>query len=214
VKIILMGAPGSGKGTQADILKEYFNIPHISTGEIFRENIKNGTELGKKAKKFIDEGKLVPDELTCDLVFNRLKNHDCKRGFILDGFPRTINQAVILDQYTLKEGMEIDKVVNIHVPDEVVIRRLSGRRVCSGCSKSYHIVYEKPQVEGICDECGSQLIQRKDDTAETIKARLITYHDSSEQVIGFYQEKGMLAVVQGDNDSEEVFKDILRALEG
>lgn len=212
MKIILMGAPGSGKGTQAEFLKNKLGIPHISTGEIFRENMKNNTDLGKRAGEYIVKGLLVPDEVTCDMLFNRLEEEDCKNGYILDGFPRTIHQAVILDKQLTAKGYAIDKVINIHVPDENVIRRLSGRRVCSNCGATYHIDYEKPTKEGLCDVCGSALIQRKDDSPDTIKARLVTYHQSSEPLIGYYKEKGLLAVIDGTRDVDHVSQDILTAL--
>ena len=212
MKIILMGAPGSGKGTQAELLMDHLGIPHISTGEIFRENMKKKTQLGQKAGEYIVKGLLVPDEVTCEMLFDRLEDDDCKGGFILDGFPRTINQAQILDNYLNQKGYEIDKVVNIDIPDESVIRRLSGRRVCSICSTTYHVEYDKPKKEGVCDSCHSPLIQRKDDSPETIKARLVTYHESSEPLIGYYKQKCRLAVVDGTRDINEISQDIIALL--
>jgi len=172
MRLVLLGAPGAGKGTQAVVISQKYNVPHISTGDIFRSNIKNGTELGRKAKEYIDKGLLVPDELTVDIVKDRISQPDCKAGFILDGFPRTIYQAERLDEILKELNVELDCALNIYVPDEEIIKRMSGRRVCSKCGMSYHIVYNQPKVENICDSCNGELIQRDDDKEETVIQRL------------------------------------------
>lgn len=181
MRLIMLGAPGAGKGTQAAKVAESLHIPHISTGDIFRANIKNGTELGKKAKAFMDAGKLVPDELTCDLVADRLAQSDCSEGFILDGFPRTIPQAEALEEVLTKLGTKIDYAVNIDVPDEAIVSRMSGRRACVGCGATYHIVYNPPRTENVCDVCGQTLILRDDDKPETVQTRLKVYHDQTQR---------------------------------
>ena len=212
MRLIMLGAPGAGKGTQAAKVAESLHIPHISTGGIFRANIKNGTELGKKAKAFMDAGKLVPDELTCDLVADRLAQSDCSEGFILDGFPRTIPQAEALEEVLTKLGTKIDYAVNIDVPDEAIVSRMSGRRACVGCGATYHIVYNPPKTENVCDVCGQTLILRDDDKPETVQTRLKVYHDQTQPLIDFYSGKGALVTVDGTMGLEDVFKAILKAI--
>ena len=212
MRLIMLGAPGAGKGTQAAKVAESLHIPHISTGDIFRANIKNGTELGKKAKAFMDAGKLVPDELTCDLVADRLAQSDCSEGFILDGFPRTIPQAEALEEVLTKLGTKIDYAVNIDVPDEAIVSRMSGRRACVGCGATYHIVYNPPRTENVCDVCGQTLILRDDNKPETVQTRLKVYHDQTQPLIDFYSGKGALVTVDGTMGLEDVFKAILKAI--
>ena len=212
MRLIMLGAPGAGKGTQAAKVAESLHIPHISTGDIFRANIKNGTELGKKAKAFMDAGKLVPDELTCDLVADRLAQSDCSEGFILDGFPRTIPQAEALEEVLTKLGTKIDYAVDIDVPDEAIVSRMSGRRACVGCGATYHIVYNPPRTENVCDVCGQTLILRDDDKPETVQTRLKVYHDQTQPLIDFYSGKGALVTVDGTMGLEDVFKAILKAI--
>ncbi|NMB97994.1 MAG: adenylate kinase [Clostridiaceae bacterium] len=212
MRLVLLGAPGAGKGTQADVLKEKLGIPHISTGDIFRSNIKNNTELGKKAKEYIDKGLLVPDEITVNIVKNRLKGEDCKAGFILDGFPRTIPQAEFLDRILSELNISLDYVLNIHVSDEDLVKRLSGRRVCPKCGKSYHITYNPPLREDICDECGSKLIQRDDDKEETVINRLKTYHQQTEPLIEYYKNKGKLVTAIGQEEIEDTTKEVMKVL--
>ena len=212
MRLILLGAPGAGKGTQAVVLAEKFSVPHISTGDIFRANIKNGTELGKKAKEYIDKGALVPDEVTVGIVKDRLQQPDCSRGFILDGFPRTIPQAEYLGKVLKEMGTDIDFVLDIHVPDENIIRRLSGRRVCPSCGMSYHMVYNAPEKAGICDGCGAAIIQREDDKEETVLQRLMTYHRQTEPLIEYYREKRKLLVVEGQEKVEDTTRVVLDAL--
>ncbi len=213
MKIVMLGAPGAGKGTQADMIAEKFNIPHISTGDIFRANLKNGTELGMKAKKYMDAGELVPDELTCELVIDRVANEDCAEGYILDGFPRTIPQAEVFTQQLEKAGQAIDFAIDVEVPDENIVGRMSGRRACPKCGATYHISFIPPKQEGICDHCGSELIQRNDDKPETVLNRLKIYHDSTQPLIDFYSEKGVLYKVDGTKDMKDVYAEILHILE-
>lgn len=212
MRLILLGAPGAGKGTQAVILAERLTIPHISTGDIFRSNIKKGTELGKKAKEYIDSGALVPDEVTIGIVKDRLQQSDCSKGFILDGFPRTIPQAVSLDEVLHDMDVSIDRVIDIHVPDEAIIRRLSGRRVCTACGATYHLRNRPTRVEGICDNCGAAVVQREDDKEETIVKRLKTYHDQTEPLIEYYREKGKLLVVDGTKEIHDTTEELLGIL--
>ena len=212
MRLVLLGAPGAGKGTQADILKEKFEIPHISTGDIFRSNIKNNTELGKKAKEYIDKGLLVPDEITVNIVKNRLEEEDCKSGFILDGFPRTIPQAEFLDKVLSELNINLDYVLNIHVPDEELVKRLSGRRVCQKCGKSYHVIYNPPSQENKCDDCGGKLIQRDDDKEETVLNRLKTYHQQTEPLIEYYTKQGKLVTAIGQEEIEDTTKEVMKAL--
>ena len=212
MKIIMLGAPGAGKGTQAKKIAAKYGIPHISTGDIFRANIKNGTELGKKAKTYMDQGLLVPDELVVDLVVDRVKQEDCKNGFVLDGFPRTIPQAEALDAALVKIGQKMDFAVDVDVPDENIVNRMSGRRACLSCGATYHIVYKPSKVEGICDVCGDKLVLRDDDKPETVKKRLSVYHDQTQPLIDYYKEAGVLANVDGTQDMEKVFSDIVAVL--
>lgn len=213
MKIIMLGAPGAGKGTQAKMLADKYKIPHVSTGDIFRANIKNGTELGTKAKVYMDQGMLVPDELTCDLVVDRIKQDDCKDGYILDGFPRTIPQAECLDKALDALNDKIDFAVNVEVPDENIIRRMSGRRACLSCGRTYHIVYNPPKEEGICDDCKKELVLRDDDKPETVEKRLKVYHEQTQPLIDYYRNKGVLAEVDGTRDMQEVFTAITDVLE-
>lgn len=212
MRIILLGAPGAGKGTQAAMLEEKLKIPHISTGDIFRSNIKNGTELGKKAKEYIDKGLLVPDELTVDIVKDRLKEPDCKNGFILDGFPRTIPQAEFLEKALKDMGVELDAALNIQVKDEEIIKRMSGRRTCPNCGASYHVIFNRPEVENECDVCKSGLVQRADDKEETVIERLKTYHLQTEPLIDFYNEKGKLKTADGNKQLEDTSREVFKAL--
>ena len=212
MKIIMLGAPGAGKGTQAKKIAEKYSVPHISTGDIFRANIKNGTELGTKAKAYMDKGLLVPDELTCDLVVDRIKQADCANGYILDGFPRTIPQAEALDQALKAMGEKIDYAIDVDVPDSNIVNRMSGRRACVGCGATYHIVYNAPKTEGICDACGEKLILRDDDKPETVQKRLSVYHDQTQPLIDYYQAAGVLKTVDGTMDMEDVFTAIVDIL--
>lgn len=212
MKIIMLGAPGAGKGTQAKQIAEKYRIPHISTGDIFRANIKNGTELGKEAKKYMDQGMLVPDELTTNLLVDRIKNADCANGYVLDGFPRTIPQAECLDQALEDLQEKIDFAINVEVPDENIIRRMSGRRACLSCGATYHIQYNPPKTENTCDVCGSQLVLRDDDKAETVKKRLDVYHAQTQPLIDYYTKKQVLIQVDGTQDINKVFEDIVAIL--
>ena len=209
MKIIMLGAPGAGKGTQAKKIAERYSIPHISTGDIFRTNIKNGTKLGKKAKAYMDEGALVPDDLVVDLVVDRFKNSDCANGYVLDGFPRTIPQAEALEDALNAIGEIVNFAINVEVPDENIINRMSGRRSCIGCGATYHTKYNATKVEGICDSCGEKLILRDDDKPETVKNRLLVYHDQTQPLIDFYSKKGVLAEVDGMKDMDDVFNAIV-----
>ena len=212
MKIIMLGAPGAGKGTQAKKIAAKYAIPHISTGDIFRANIKNGTELGKKAKTYMDQGALVPDELTCDLVMDRIQQDDCKNGYVLDGFPRTIPQAQVLDKALSELDDAIDYAINVDVPDENIIRRMGGRRACLTCGATYHVEHIPPKKEGICDACGSELVLRDDDKPETVKNRLDVYHKQTQPLIDFYEAKGILKSVDGTVPMEDVFAAITEIL--
>ncbi|MGN0560944.1 MAG: adenylate kinase [Candidatus Fimenecus sp.] len=209
MNLILLGAPGAGKGTQAEKICEKLSIPAISTGNMLREAMANGTEMGLKAKSFIDAGKLVPDEVVIGIINERLKQDDCQNGFILDGFPRTIPQAEALDEM----GVRIDKVIDIEVPDEKIAARLSGRRVCLKCGATYHTEFKKPKTEGICDACGDTLVQRKDDMPETVLDRLKTYHEQTEPLKGYYEKKGILRVVEGQEEVADTTALTFKALE-
>lgn len=209
MKLILLGAPGAGKGTQAEKICEKLSIPAISTGNIIREALKNGTEMGLKAKSFIDAGQLVPDEVVIGIIKDRLAQNDCANGFILDGFPRTIPQAEALDEM----GVEIDKVIDIEVPDEKITERMSGRRVCKECGASYHLLYKKPEKEGVCNLCGGELVQRKDDHPDTVLDRLKVYHEQTEPLKDFYAKKGKLRIVEGQEKVEDTTAATFRALE-
>ena len=212
MKIIMLGAPGAGKGTQAKMIAEKFGIPYISTGDIFRANIKNGTELGKKAKEYMDKGQLVPDELTVEILLDRVAADDCKNGYVLDGFPRTIPQADVLDKELTKLGDKVDFAINVDVPDENIVRRMSGRRACLKCGATYHIEHIPPKKEGICDTCGSELVQRDDDKPETVQNRLSVYHEQTQPLIDYYNKKNILKSVDGTKDMQEVFSDIVNIL--
>ena len=207
MKIIMLGAPGAGKGTQAKKIAEKYSIPHISTGDIFRANIKNGTELGKKAKTYMDQGLLVPDELVVDLVVDRVNQDDCANGYVLDGFPRTIPQAEALDEIA-----HIDCALSLEVADDVIEKRMTGRRTCIQCGATYHIVAAPPKQEGVCDKCGGRLVQRKDDAPETVKARLEVYHKETEPLKDFYAQRGLLKPVENQPSVEETSRAILHAL--
>ena len=212
MKIIMLGAPGAGKGTQAKKIADKYQIPHISTGDIFRANIKNGTELGMKAKTYMDQGLLVPDELVVDLVVDRLAQEDCVNGCVLDGFPRTIPQAECLDEALAAKGEAIDYAIDVDVPDENIINRMSGRRACVACGATYHIVHIPTKVEGVCDRCGESLILRDDDKPETVKKRLDVYHAQTQPLIDYYTSKNVLKTVDGTQDMEAVFQAIVDIL--
>ena len=209
MKLIFLGAPGAGKGTQAEKVSEYLNIPTISKGNIIREALKNGTEMGLKAKSYMDAGALVPDEVVIGIIQERLAQPDCENGFILDGFPRTIPQAEALDRM----GIVIDRIIDIDVPDETIAQRVSGRRVCAACGSSYHIDYKKPTVEGVCDRCGGTLVQRKDDQPETVKERLAVYHEQTEPLKAYYAKSGKLVTVKGQERVEDTTALTLKAVE-
>lgn len=212
MKIIMLGAPGAGKGTQAKKIAEKYQIPHISTGDIFRANIKEGTELGKKAKTFMDQGALVPDELTVALVVDRIKKDDCENGFVLDGFPRTIPQAEVLDKTLADMGKKIDYAIDIDVLDENIVKRMGGRRACVNCGATYHIENVPTKVEGICDKCGSETILRDDDKPETVQKRLSVYHEQTQPLLDYYSRQGILKSVDGMRPMEDVFADIVQIL--
>ena len=212
MKIIMLGAPGAGKGTHAKGIVEKYHIPTISTGDIFRQNIKEGTELGKKAKGYMDAGELVPDELVCDLVVDRLSKEDCKDGYILDGFPRTIPKAESLTKALAERGEKVDYAINVDVPDENIINRMSGRRACLGCGATYHITFNPPVKEGICDTCGQELVLRDDDKPETVKKRLDVYHQQTQPLIDYYKNAEVLAEVDGTQPMDAVFQGIVEIL--
>ena len=212
MKIVMLGAPGAGKGTQAKMIAAKYQIPHISTGDIFRANIKNGTELGKKAKSYMDQGLLVPDELTVDLVIDRLAQDDCKNGYILDGFPRTIPQAEALDAALAKLGEKMDYAIDVDVPDENIVSRMSGRRACTGCGATYHIVYNPSKKGDCCEVCGEKLILRDDDKPETVQKRLNVYHEQTQPLIDYYTKQGVLRTVDGTHDMKDVFAAIVKIL--
>ena len=212
MKIIMLGAPGAGKGTQAKQIADKYAIQHISTGDIFRANLKAGTELGKKAKEYMDQGLLVPDELTCDLVMDRIGQDDCKNGFVLDGFPRTIPQAEALDAALTKINQKMDYAIDVDVPDENIVNRMSGRRACLNCGATYHIVSIPTKVEGVCDRCGSPVVLRDDDQPETVKKRLDVYHEQTQPLIDYYKEQNILRTVDGTQPMEDVFGAIVEIL--
>lgn len=212
MKIVILGAPGAGKGTQAKRISKQYNIPHISTGDIFRSNIKNNTELGKMAKSYMDKGDLVPDELTVEMLLKRISEEDCKEGFILDGFPRTIVQADKLKEALSKNNEKIDYALDIELSDDDIIARMSGRRACPKCGRTYHLEYAAPKHEGICDACESELIIRSDDKPETVKDRLTVYHEKTEPLIKYYNEEGILKMVNGKASLDKVFADIIKVL--
>ena len=212
MKIIMLGAPGAGKGTQAKKIADLCKIPHISTGDIFRANIKQGTELGKKAKSYMDAGELVPDELVCDLVVDRIQQYDCTEGFILDGFPRTIPQAEALTEALNAIEQKMEYALNIDVPDENIIHRMAGRRACVGCGATYHLEFAPTKVEGICDVCGEKLILRDDDKPETVTNRLNVYHAQTKPLIDYYDKKGIVYTIDGTQSMDKVFSDIRKIL--
>jgi len=213
MKIIMLGAPGAGKGTQAKLIAEKYGIPHISTGDIFRANIKEGTDLGKEAKEYMDKGQLVPDELTVRILLDRVSKEDCKEGYVLDGFPRTIPQAQVLDNEVAKLGDKIDFAIDVDVPDENIIRRMGGRRACLKCGATYHVEHIPPKKEGICDACGSELVLRDDDKPETVKKRLEVYHKQTQPLIDHYSRQNILRTVDGTKEMNDVFADIVKLLE-
>lgn len=212
MKIIMLGAPGAGKGTQAKKIAEKYQIPHISTGDIFRANIKGGTELGMKAKSYMDQGGLVPDDVTIGMLLDRIREADCANGYVLDGFPRTIPQAESLTKALSEMGETMDYAINVDVPDENIINRMAGRRACLACGATYHIVYNAPKQEGICDVCGEKLVLRDDDKPETVQKRLGVYHEQTQPLIEYYGNAGILVSVDGTKDLNEVFKDIVTVL--
>ena len=212
MKIIMLGAPGAGKGTQAKKIAEKYSIPHISTGDIFRANIKNNTELGKKAKTYMDKGELVPDELVVDLIMDRFKEADCANGYVLDGFPRTVAQAEALQEFLESRDENLDTALCIEVPSSFILERMTGRRVCLSCGASYHIKFNPPAVDGVCDVCGDNVIQRKDDVEETVKERLDVYERQTQPLIDFYKEKNLLSTVDGTKAINEVFESICEIL--
>lgn len=208
MKIIMLGAPGAGKGTQAKKIAEKYSVPHISTGDIFRANIKEGTELGMKAKQFMDQGLLVPDEVTIGMLLDRIHQADCENGYVLDGFPRTIPQAESLTEALSNLGEAIDHAVDVDVPDEAIVNRMSGRRACLTCGATYHIAFAPPKKEGICDVCGAELVLRDDDKPETVQKRLAVYHEQTMPLIDYYKKAGVLSSVDGTQDMDVVFQSI------
>ncbi len=212
LRTILLGPPGAGKGTQADRIVEKYQVPHISTGDIFRENIKNGTELGKKAQEYMNRGELVPDDLVVEIATDRLLKDDCKAGFLLDGFPRTVYQAEKLDEFLEAHGQKLDKVIDLEVGEQELMVRLTGRRVCKNCGASYHIVNIPPKKEGICDKCGGELIQRADDNEETAKNRIDVYNKETAPLVDYYEKAGNLARIDGAQPADQTFESITAAL--
>ncbi|MDE7213050.1 MAG: adenylate kinase [Anaeroplasmataceae bacterium] len=212
MKLLIMGRPGAGKGTQAANIKEYYHIPHISTGDMFRAAIKNQTKLGLTAKEYMDKGALVPDEVTIGIVQERLLEDDCKKGFLLDGFPRTIAQAESLESFLKENGIVLDAVLDVDVPAEILVRRMVGRRVCKGCGATYHVEFNAPKQEGVCDVCGTKLIQRNDDTLETAENRLNVYDKQTAPLLQFYKERNLLKTVDGNQALDKVFEDIKAVL--
>ncbi|MDD6282625.1 adenylate kinase [Oribacterium sp. HCP28S3_H8] len=212
MKLVMLGAPGAGKGTQAIKIADKYNIPHISTGDIFRANIKGGTELGLKAKSYMDKGELVPDDVTIGMLLDRIGADDCKNGYVLDGFPRTIPQAESLTRALAERDERIDYALDINVPDDNIVKRMSGRRACPKCGSTYHVVYAAPKLENICDKCGAELVIREDDKPETVKERLNVYHKQTEPLISYYKNEGILREIDGTQDLEKVFQDIISIL--
>lgn len=212
MRIVLLGPPGAGKGTQAAKIIETYHVPHISTGDIFRKNLKEGTPLGLKAKEYMDQGYLVPDELVVDLVSDRLKADDCKAGFMLDGFPRTVFQAEALQAELSKNNISLHAVVNIQVDSDLLLKRLTGRRICKSCGATYHIYFNAPKNEGICDQCGGELYQRDDDKEDTVKKRLEVYEEQTQPLIDYYSNKGMIVNIDGEGEIDKVSQDIISSL--
>ncbi|MCM1104826.1 MAG: adenylate kinase [bacterium] len=212
MKVIMLGAPGAGKGTQAKMIAERYGVPHVSTGDIFRANIKNGTALGAEAKKYMDAGELVPDELTVRILLDRVAQEDCKNGYVLDGFPRTIPQAEVLDEALQKLGEQVDYAIDVDVPDENIVKRMSGRRACLSCGATYHIEHVPPKTADVCDQCGAALVLRDDDKPETVKNRLNVYHEQTQPLIAYYTKKGILRTVDGTRPMEDVFAAITAIL--
>lgn len=212
MKIIMLGAPGAGKGTQAKQIAKEYDIPHVSTGDIFRANMKNGTELGNKAKEYMDAGKLVPDELTISMLLDRISQEDCGKGYVLDGFPRTIPQAESLKEALSKRNEAIDYAIDIEVPDEVIEERMTGRRSCPSCGATYHLVFNPCSRKGVCDACGAALVQRADDQPETVKKRLAVYHEQTKPLIDYYEREGVLKCIDGTQKPEDVFAAITEVL--
>ena len=208
----MLGAPGAGKGTQAKMIAEKYGVPHISTGDIFRANIKEGTELGMEAKKYMDQGQLVPDELTVRILLDRVAKDDCKNGYVLDGFPRTIPQAECLTEALNKLGSKIDYAIDVDVPDDNIVKRMGGRRACVKCGATYHVVFAAPKTEGVCDTCGDKLVLRDDDKPETVQKRLNVYHEQTQPLIDYYTAQGVLKTVDGTRDLNEVFQEIVDIL--
>lgn len=211
-RVVLLGPPGAGKGTQATSIAQKYQILHISTGDIFRANVKEGTPLGKKAKEYMDQGLLVPDELVCDLVEDRVSKEDCSNGYLLDGFPRTVFQAEHFDAFLSKNGQSLDKVVDIEVDEDILLPRMIGRRVCRGCGKPYHVTAMPPKKEGVCDVCGGEVYQRNDDKEETVKNRFKVYQDQTSPLIEYYKKAGTLGEINGAQDVDKVFEDICALL--
>lgn len=212
MRIIMLGAPGAGKGTQAKRIAEKYNVPHISTGDIFRENIKNGTELGNKAKAYMEAGDLVPDELVLELIMDRFDKEDCANGYVLDGFPRTIPQAEALDEALEAKGQSIDNVIDVDVPDDHIIKRMAGRRTCAHCGAIFHLEHMPPKIEGKCDQCGGHLMMREDDLPDTVIARLKTYHEQTQPLKDYYGARGLVHSVDGTQDREVVFGEVVKIL--
>lgn len=213
MRLVLLGPPGAGKGTQAERIVKKYNIPHISTGDIFRAALREGTEMGLKAKDYMDKGQLVPDEIVVGVVTERLRKPDCSKGFLLDGFPRNVNQAEALDKVTESMNIKIDGVINVDVPDEELVGRLTGRRMCKSCGASFHIKFNPPKVRNICDSCGGELYQRDDDTVETANERLEVYHSQTSPLIDYYTKKGVIININGNQDIGMVFSEISAALD-
>ena len=213
MKLLIVGRPGAGKGTQASMIGSYYQIPHISTGEIFREAIKEGTKLGALAKSYIDAGNLVPDEVTIGLVEERLLQDDCKKSFLLDGFPRNLNQAKALDKFLVEHNLDLDLVLNVDVEEDVLVKRMTGRRVCKGCGETYNLLFNPPLKAGVCDKCGAELFQRSDDTEGTFRNRLNVYEENTAPLINFYDKKGLMRTVNGDQPLDDVFGDVKSLLD-
>lgn len=212
INLLIMGKPGAGKGTQAKKILDHFDLTHISTGDIYREEIKKGSKIGLEAKKYLDQGNLMPDEMTNDIVWDVLKNNKFDKGFMLDGYPRTLPQARALDDMLCKLDIDLTAVINVDVEDDIISDRMSGRRVCSNCGETYHIEYHPPKVDGVCDVCGHKLIQRPDDLKESVMNRLRIYKNKTQPLLDYYEDKDLLLVIDGENPSDQVFDEILKKL--